>query len=253
MPFQALGESCAELTFHIHGACHLAMPGTAHQLFLAALIVASKFSNDIRPRNKSWIHPSAGLYEIDEVNLMERQFLFLLDFELTFDEEEAISHFQPVPELLGADLKDIGSNNKAKKEYNIKATPPPLKRTVISSSAVHSDNSAAQVVRRAVVDDERERLEVREKALCRVTGGSIARMLAAASSVFVETSSLCRGSSTCSCCTSTFNFDSQASCRLWTSDHPPATVYLPAASQSPILHATLVLVLILHPISIDCR
>jgi hypothetical protein len=152
------------------------MPGTAHRLFLAALIIASKFSNDICPRNKSWVHASAGLFEIDEVNLMEKQFLFLLDFDLMFDEEEAISHFQPVLEVLGADLKDVDSYNKAKKEYNIKHAPPLPKKATLSFNPFYSGDSKSQVVRRAVVDDEKERLATRESALRRVARGSQERM-----------------------------------------------------------------------------
>lgn len=152
------------------------MPGTAHRLFLAALIIASKFGNDICPRNGSWVHASARLFEVAEVNLMEKQFLFLLDFDLVFDEEEAISHFQPVLELLGADLKDVDSYNKAKREYSIKHAPPPLRKAVLSFNPFRSDNSTAHVTRRAVIDDQKERLETRESALRRVARGSQERM-----------------------------------------------------------------------------
>lgn len=160
----------------IHDALHLAMPGTAHRLFLAALIIASKFSNDISPRNKSWVQVSAGLFEIAEVNLMEKQFLFLLDFDLMFDEKEAISHFQPVLELLGADLKDMNSYEKAIREHNIKDAPLPPKRAILSFNPFRPNDANTQVIRRAVIDDAKERLEVRESALRRVARGSQERM-----------------------------------------------------------------------------
>lgn len=105
---------------------------------------------------------------------MERQFLYLLDFDLVFDEQEAISHFQPVIELLGADLRDLNSYHKVKEECSI--TQPPPKRPVLSFNPFRSGNSNVQVVRRAVIDDEKERLEVRESALRRVARGSQERM-----------------------------------------------------------------------------
>ncbi|KIO03078.1 hypothetical protein M404DRAFT_146447, partial [Pisolithus tinctorius Marx 270] len=70
------------------------IPCTRHRVFLAALIVASKYLNDSSPKNKHWA-AYAAIFDLAEVNLMEKQLLFLLDYDLDFDEEEACKHFAP--------------------------------------------------------------------------------------------------------------------------------------------------------------
>ncbi|KAH8666597.1 hypothetical protein BX600DRAFT_511518 [Xylariales sp. PMI_506] len=68
---------------------------TAHRIFLAALILAAKYLNDSSPKNKHWAnysHINSDEYSFGfsrtEVNLMEKQLLFLLDWELRITEED---------------------------------------------------------------------------------------------------------------------------------------------------------------------
>lgn len=70
------------------------MQCTRHRLFLAALIVAAKYLNDSSPKNKHWTR-YAALFSQAEVNLMEKQLLYLLDYDLRIDEEELMDHFAP--------------------------------------------------------------------------------------------------------------------------------------------------------------
>ncbi|KAI0346961.1 hypothetical protein BDW22DRAFT_1321416, partial [Trametopsis cervina] len=70
------------------------MSCTRHRVFLATLIVAAKYLNDSSPKNAHWAG-FAKLFEPSEINLMEKQLLFLLDYDLRFDEAEAIRHFAP--------------------------------------------------------------------------------------------------------------------------------------------------------------
>lgn len=68
---------------------------TTHRIFLAALILAAKYLNDSSPKNKHWANYSVITNEVynfgfsrTEVNLMEKQLLFLLDWDLRIAEED---------------------------------------------------------------------------------------------------------------------------------------------------------------------
>ncbi|KAF9197721.1 hypothetical protein BGZ49_001714 [Haplosporangium sp. Z 27] len=60
---------------------------TCHRVFLASLIVAAKYLNDQSPKNKHWSTHSA-VFSVGEVNLMEKQLLSLLDFDLRITEAD---------------------------------------------------------------------------------------------------------------------------------------------------------------------
>ncbi|KFY43688.1 hypothetical protein V494_01846 [Pseudogymnoascus sp. VKM F-4513 (FW-928)] len=79
---------------------------TTHRIFLACLILSAKFLNDSSPKNKHWAGytsvPSTSYQDFslfgfsrNEVNLMERQLLYLLDWDLNFDLAELEGHFEP--------------------------------------------------------------------------------------------------------------------------------------------------------------
>ncbi|KAI0517941.1 hypothetical protein F5B22DRAFT_84780 [Xylaria bambusicola] len=68
---------------------------TTHRIFLAALILSAKYLNDSSPKNKHWAnysHIQCDGYSFGfsrtEVNLMEKQLLFLLDWDLRITEED---------------------------------------------------------------------------------------------------------------------------------------------------------------------
>ncbi|QUC16246.1 uncharacterized protein UV8b_00487 [Ustilaginoidea virens] len=68
---------------------------TTHRIFLASLILAAKYLNDSSPKNKHWAnytHIATDMYSFGfnrtEVNLMEKQLLFLLEWELRITEQD---------------------------------------------------------------------------------------------------------------------------------------------------------------------
>jgi hypothetical protein len=74
---------------------------TVHRIFLAALILAAKNLNDSSPKNKHWARYTAVSgyenfgFSITEVNLMEKQLLFLLDWDLRVNPEDLYYHLEP--------------------------------------------------------------------------------------------------------------------------------------------------------------
>jgi PHO85 cyclin-1 len=74
---------------------------TVHRIFLAALILSAKFLNDSSPKNKHWAeYSNVRGYEPfgfsrTEVNLMEKQLLFLLDWDLNISEDDLYTHLDP--------------------------------------------------------------------------------------------------------------------------------------------------------------
>src|SRR6201996_6264560 len=73
---------------------------TVHRIFLASLILAAKNLNDSSPKNKHWArytavrgYPNFG-FSITEVNLMEKQLLFLLDWDLRINPQDLYYHLE---------------------------------------------------------------------------------------------------------------------------------------------------------------
>ena len=72
----------------------IGVPCTLHRVFLATLIVAAKYLNDSSPKNVHW-QKFADIFHLHEINLMERELLAMLDYDLRFDEAEACRLFEP--------------------------------------------------------------------------------------------------------------------------------------------------------------
>ncbi len=74
---------------------------TVHRIFLASLILSAKYLNDSSPKNKHWARYSCvrgyeGFgFSVTEVNLMEKQLLFLLDWDLRITHQDLLTHLEP--------------------------------------------------------------------------------------------------------------------------------------------------------------
>lgn len=77
------------------------MKCTAHRIFLASLILAAKNLNDSSPKNKHWARYTnvqgydGFCFSLTEVNLMEKQLLGLLDWDLRVTENDLYFHLEP--------------------------------------------------------------------------------------------------------------------------------------------------------------
>jgi PHO85 cyclin-1 len=60
---------------------------TCHRIFLAVLVLASKVLDEDAPRNLEWVRYAGGVFNLREVNLMERQLLVLLDWDVRIIED----------------------------------------------------------------------------------------------------------------------------------------------------------------------
>ena len=61
-------------------------PNTVHKLFLCSLMTASKFTTDFYYNNLTWAN--IGGIKLEELNLLEKEYLFALGFSIVVTKEE---------------------------------------------------------------------------------------------------------------------------------------------------------------------
>jgi len=95
---------------------------TVHRIFLAALILSAKYLNDSSPKNKHWAeYSNVRGYEPfgfsrTEVNLMEKQLLFLLDWELGITEQDLYRNLDPFLAPIRAEIERQEEHARIKAE-----------------------------------------------------------------------------------------------------------------------------------------
>lgn len=98
---------------------------TRHRVFLACLIMAAKNLNDSSPQNKHWAKYTMGLFSVAEVNLMEKQLLFLLDWDLRVHERDLFDLFapflKPIKDKIKRDQQDLYYAAKLKQQKQLQA------------------------------------------------------------------------------------------------------------------------------------
>lgn len=130
---------------------------TVHRIFLASLILAAKNLNDSSPKNKHWARYSAvrGFesfgFSLTEVNLMEKQMLFLLDWDLRITNEDLYEHLEPFLTPIISEYNDLHSTTTtttSSSDYNYYydcATPPSSGRSSRASDrSVDSTGSSLE-------------------------------------------------------------------------------------------------------------
>lgn len=95
-------------------------PSSRHRIFLACLILSAKFHNDASPKNKHWAKYTDGLFSTNEINEMERQLLFLLDWDVTVSNEDLIFVLKDFLTPIKQELKNsIKINNFLKQQHRV--------------------------------------------------------------------------------------------------------------------------------------
>lgn len=80
------------------------LPSTIHRIFLACLILSAKFHNDSSPLNKHWAKYTDGLFSVQDINLMERQLIQLLNWDLRISNDDLILDLRMLLEPIVQDL-----------------------------------------------------------------------------------------------------------------------------------------------------
>lgn len=99
---------------------------TVHRIFLASLILAAKNLNDSSPKNKHWARYTAvkgfdGFgFSLQEVNLMERQLLYLLNYDMRVTEEDLLVLLEPFLAPIRQRLQAQERGRKAEEEHKRK-------------------------------------------------------------------------------------------------------------------------------------
>lgn len=88
------------------------LPSTIHRLFLACLILSAKYNNDSSPLNKHWAKYTDGLFSLEDINLMERQLLQLLNWELRVTKDDLILDLQYLIEPIREHVQRISIQKK---------------------------------------------------------------------------------------------------------------------------------------------
>lgn len=99
----------------------MGMPCTCHRIFLAALILAAKNLNDSSPKNKYWAKYTSGLFSLADVNLMEMQLLYLLDWDLRVTNRDLYLSLNPF--LMPIKEKMVSARRSRHYQYYGAVTP----------------------------------------------------------------------------------------------------------------------------------
>jgi hypothetical protein len=68
------------------------MECTRHRIFLATIIITTKYLHDSAIKNKYWV-TYAEMFTAHEINLMEKQLLQLLDYNLEINDFDTIMDY----------------------------------------------------------------------------------------------------------------------------------------------------------------
>ncbi|KAK9729406.1 hypothetical protein K7432_000285 [Basidiobolus ranarum] len=87
--------------------------GSGHRLLLAAIIVATKYLYDDAYYNKTWALVSNGMFGIEEINQMEFELLYFLNFKLHITSEQWKDFVHLMDKKVSRNWHDSGKPNSS--------------------------------------------------------------------------------------------------------------------------------------------
>ena len=88
------------------------LPCTRHRILLSCLILAAKNLNDSSPKNMHWAQYTDGLFSVKDINLMERQLLHLLNWDLKVSNDDMCLNLH---KFLDPIKQEISNSQKVRK------------------------------------------------------------------------------------------------------------------------------------------
>lgn len=136
------------------------LPCTRHRILLSCLILSSKNHNDSSPKNIHWAKYTDGLFSVKDINLMERQLLFLLNWDLKVSNEDMCYHLSkflhPIKEDLIKSYKmrkylkqqselQQQQQQQQQKEYSLRI-PSPTRRSSSTTDRISRSSSTCSTM-----------------------------------------------------------------------------------------------------------
>ncbi|KAK7742317.1 PHO85 cyclin-1 [Cytospora paraplurivora] len=129
---------------------------TTHRIFLASLILAAKYLNDSSPKNKHWASYSVMGYASfgfsrTEVNLMEKQLLSLLDWDLRITEDDL---YRELDVFLAPIREDVAARHERR-----------IQRSRRVAAAAAATAAAQQAAAAAAAEEQEQQQQQRRRRL----------------------------------------------------------------------------------------
>lgn len=121
------------------------LPSTIHRLFLACLILSAKFHNDSSPLNKHWAKYTDGLFTCEDINLMERQLLNLLNWDLRVSEDDLILDLQYLLEPIRDHIMQTEIQLKKRQQRSYSRVSSSSSSSPIHSTSPYSKSTQSKI------------------------------------------------------------------------------------------------------------
>lgn len=124
---------------------------TKHRIFIGCLILAAKTLNDSSPLNKHWTQYTDGLFELCEVNTIERELLEYFNWDVMIKQDDLVTVLSPFLQPIKEQMAEVyqhankyippkvsNSNIRQQHVYQREGSMGHIQRPITPSSSQHS-------------------------------------------------------------------------------------------------------------------